>query len=449
MIRLLIIILSCVWMGGLVYAAQPISVDVSLKGADAIVNIGGEFSSYRALGKYSPARLVVELYGGKTQGTNKRQIPVKGGAINNIELIPTPKGTSVVIYSTDPTKLFRYELSDTQEGLKVNISSQGRPREQFRESPLSLYTGQKITMDFYKTDIHNVMRLFGEIANKNIVLDEKVKGEVTISLKDVPWDQALDMILEANNLVKEEKNGVISIRPLTSEPAGQEGVLAVKPLPKEKAQVYQQWSRERSAEAKIYSLLYRGRVLETEGNHKEAFKNYEEAFRLMRSNERLLEKNLWIFESLCEGAFRMGNLEKAFHYAKEALKFRGEDPWAAHVAAITAAMMGKQAEATFYFDLSMSQGEPSPELILNYALFLENTGRKEYAIELFQRYEDTVGPDATIGMEIARLLADTGQREKACQKYKEILNYSTAEERGLKGTIAEKMKLLCREGMTR
>lgn len=449
MLRLLITILSGVWIGGLVYAAQPISVDVSLKGSDVIVTIGGDFSSYRALGKYSPARLIVELYGGKLQAGGKRQIPVKKGPIDNIQLIPTSKGTSLVIFSMDPNRLFRYEISDTQEGLKVSIATQAKTRGQLRESPLTLYSGQKITMDFYKTDIHNVMRLFGEIADKNIVLDEKVKGEVTISLKDVPWDQALDMILEANSLIKEEKNGVITIRPVAPEPSGQEGVLMVKALPKERAQLYQQWSKERSSEARIYSLLYRGRALEAEGDFREAFKSYEEAFRLMRSNERFIEKNLWIFESLCEGAFRLGNVEKAYHYAKEALRFKGDDPWAAHVAAITAAMMGKQAEATFYFDLSMSHGEPGPELILNYALFLENTGRKDHAIELFKRYEDTVGPDASIGMEIARLLAETGQREKACQKYKEILNYSTAEEKGLKRTIGERMKLLCGEGGNR
>ncbi|MFN3534701.1 MAG: secretin and TonB N-terminal domain-containing protein, partial [Desulfatiglandales bacterium] len=317
-----------------------------------------------------------------------------------------------------------------------------------KNQPPSLYTGQKITMDFFKTDIHNVMRLFGEITGKNIVLDERVKGEVTISLKDVPWDQALEMILDANNLIKEEKNGVITIRPLPTEPAGQ-GVLISTPIPKERLGAVREWSREKAKEAQMFSLFYRAKVLEAEGDLRESFKTYEEVFRLMRSNESLMRANGWILEFLCEGAFKLGSLEKAYYYAKEALRVRGEEQWAAHVAAISAAMIGKETEAKIYFDMAMSMGDTNPDLLLNYGLFLENTGNGEGALGIYRRYEELMGPDLDVGLRVARLYKEAGDKQRACQKYKELITYSSAEEKGLTATIYENIKGTCGEGVVK
>lgn len=60
------------------------------------------------------------------------------------------------------------------------------------------YTGQKISLDFQNADIHNILRLIGEVSGKNVVVSETVKGKVTLKLQEVPWDQALDIVLDAN-----------------------------------------------------------------------------------------------------------------------------------------------------------------------------------------------------------------------------------------------------------
>ena len=74
------------------------------------------------------------------------------------------------------------------------------------------YTGQKIALDFYKTDIKNVFRILQQISGKNYAVDKNVTGEVTISLdKPVPWDQVLDLILEMNQLGKVEQGDIIRI----------------------------------------------------------------------------------------------------------------------------------------------------------------------------------------------------------------------------------------------
>ncbi len=75
----------------------------------------------------------------------------------------------------------------------------------------SKYTGQRISIDFQDANIRSVFRLLSEVSGKNIVSAEDVKGTVTITLKNVPWDQALDTILSLNSLAKKESGTVIAV----------------------------------------------------------------------------------------------------------------------------------------------------------------------------------------------------------------------------------------------
>jgi type IV pilus assembly protein PilQ len=71
------------------------------------------------------------------------------------------------------------------------------------------YKGAVMTMDFVNADVTNILRLIGEVSNLNIVWGPEVKGIVSMRLKDVPWDQALDLILDNNNLAKREQGNVV------------------------------------------------------------------------------------------------------------------------------------------------------------------------------------------------------------------------------------------------
>lgn len=62
------------------------------------------------------------------------------------------------------------------------------------------YTGRRISLDLQDADLINVMRLFAEIANLNIILAPDVKGKVTVRMVNIPWDQAMDTILRMNGL---------------------------------------------------------------------------------------------------------------------------------------------------------------------------------------------------------------------------------------------------------
>ncbi len=73
------------------------------------------------------------------------------------------------------------------------------------------YTGKKISLDLMDADIRNVLRLISQLTSENIVLDPDVSGKVTLKVKDVPWDQVLDMVLSMNGLGMERNQNVIII----------------------------------------------------------------------------------------------------------------------------------------------------------------------------------------------------------------------------------------------
>lgn len=75
------------------------------------------------------------------------------------------------------------------------------------------YRGKRITIDLMEADIVNVVRLIGDVSGKNVVVGEDVKGKVTLKLKSVPWDQALDVILKTKDLGQETRGGIIRVVP--------------------------------------------------------------------------------------------------------------------------------------------------------------------------------------------------------------------------------------------
>ncbi len=76
------------------------------------------------------------------------------------------------------------------------------------------YVGKRVTFEFKDIDIHNLLRIIAEISKKNIVVSDDVSGKVTIRLRNVPWDQALELILRSKGLGKEEFGNIIRVAPL-------------------------------------------------------------------------------------------------------------------------------------------------------------------------------------------------------------------------------------------
>ncbi len=90
------------------------------------------------------------------------------------------------------------------------------------------YTGRKLSLDFKGADINNILRLIAEVSDLNIIAGEDVKGKLTLRLVDVPWDQALDIILQSNDLGKVRIGNVIRVAPIDKLKKEEEDVLAAR-----------------------------------------------------------------------------------------------------------------------------------------------------------------------------------------------------------------------------
>jgi len=78
------------------------------------------------------------------------------------------------------------------------------------------YRGQRISMDFKDADLTNVFRIIAEVSNLNIITADDVKGKVSLRLVNVPWDQALDIVLRSKALGASQEGNVLRIAPLSS-----------------------------------------------------------------------------------------------------------------------------------------------------------------------------------------------------------------------------------------
>jgi type IV pilus assembly protein PilQ len=89
------------------------------------------------------------------------------------------------------------------------------PAAQAPPAGTSRYSGHPISLDFQGVDLRAVLRTFNEISGLNIVIDPSIQGTVDVALRDVPWDQALDIILRANKLGYVVDGTIVRIAPLT------------------------------------------------------------------------------------------------------------------------------------------------------------------------------------------------------------------------------------------
>jgi type IV pilus assembly protein PilQ len=121
---------------------------------------------------------------------------------NNVRLVVTPSG------------LWEHNAyqSDTQFVLEVRRVVED-PTRLVHGAARGEYAGEKLSLNFQNIDVRSVLQVIADFTNFNIVTSDSVSGNLTLRLKDVPWDQALDIILQAKGLDMRKTGNVIWIAP--------------------------------------------------------------------------------------------------------------------------------------------------------------------------------------------------------------------------------------------
>jgi type IV pilus assembly protein PilQ len=118
--------------------------------------------------------------------------------------------------SSAPAKAVAQAESEVISEVPAAINPSGGAVEILREGGLvdgKVYTGRRISLDFKDVEIDDVLRLIAEVSDLNIIAGDEVSGQVTIRLVDVPWDQALDVILLTKGLGFVRVGSVLRIAP--------------------------------------------------------------------------------------------------------------------------------------------------------------------------------------------------------------------------------------------
>lgn len=281
---------------------------------------------------------------------------------------------------------------------------------------------KKISVDFYKIDLHNVFRLFNDISGQNIIVDEAVKGSLTLKLNDVPWDFALDIILNLKDLRKEERFNTIVIYPADKAfvwPERAQDNLSVKAdieiKQEQDALIIEQSAAQSDEITQSKELIRKARIEEKADNMEKAGTLYEQAFKLDPKNAKLANRLASLYLA------SLGINAKAVYFAKESLKIEPKNSQAALYAAIGLANMNQTAEATDYFAQSISDPTPRKEALISYASFSEQNGQPDAALKLIAKYTALYGESVETMVAKARIYDKMGQKEKATDQYRALL----------------------------
>jgi type IV pilus assembly protein PilQ len=131
-------------------------------------------------------------------------------------------GLKIIIGAEDPKSSRKKDATVLRGGVRADIRADKRSTDATKVTAqpsvtggaaagANKYTGQKISLDFKDADIKNVFRLLAEVSGKNIIVTDDVNRKITIRLIEVPWDQAMDLIIDTHGLGKDEAGNVIRI----------------------------------------------------------------------------------------------------------------------------------------------------------------------------------------------------------------------------------------------
>src|SRR5208337_3314034 len=104
------------------------------------------------------------------------------------------------------------QSTSSSTGVQPAVNLAAEQRAQAGQAPAAVgpkYTGEPISVNLKDVDLKDFFRLIHEISGLNVVLDPNVHGTLTVVLDDVPWDQALDIVLKNNDLARELEGNVL------------------------------------------------------------------------------------------------------------------------------------------------------------------------------------------------------------------------------------------------
>ncbi|MDX8387226.1 MAG: type IV pilus secretin PilQ [Ghiorsea sp.] len=192
------------------------SVDFQPDGRTARVMIRTDVTNPVVLVHEEDNKTIVDVKAANLQQGQERTQDLRAfaGPLEQIDTYRNSGKVRIVIRSRE-----KIEVSSFQQGNvftlsfvpeKIAVAARGKGESEGAFS----YSGEKVTFDFKDIDIRNALKLIAEMSDLNIIMSDDVTGTLTMRLVDVPWDQALELILSARGLGKEQTGNVLRVAPV-------------------------------------------------------------------------------------------------------------------------------------------------------------------------------------------------------------------------------------------
>jgi type IV pilus assembly protein PilQ len=168
----------------------------------------------------------------------------------------------------EPTGAFDYSSYQTDNKLTISVRPLTNDDLARRNAERNVYSGEKLSLNFQDIDVRSVLQLIADFTNLNLVASDTVKGGITLRLQNVPWDQALDLVLKTQGLDKRKIGNVLLVAPADEiaarerqELESQKQIQELAPLRRELLQV----NYAKAADiAKLFQSVTAGENKETE-----------------------------------------------------------------------------------------------------------------------------------------------------------------------------------------
>src|SRR5580698_2425677 len=176
-----------------------------------------------------------------------------GTPVNSFDVSRVGNGARIAISANGDYEQLAYQ-SDDQYVVEV------APRHKTLNAPEDkpVYTGERLTLNFQDIETRAVLQLLADASGQNIVVSDSVSGNATLRLQNVPWDQALDIVLRTKGLDKRKQDNVIIVAPQAELAAREKAELAARKDVQELAPLRSEYLQVNYAKAADMAALIKG-----------------------------------------------------------------------------------------------------------------------------------------------------------------------------------------------
>jgi len=186
--------------------------------------------------------------------------------VRSFETFREEDGVLIVVQT-----LKEFQFEHTQVGESFILTVFEPPKESIREKAQkkTVYTGKRFTLNFQKVAVRTALQIIADFNNFNLVTGDSVTGDITLRLEDVPWDQALDMILQFKGLGKRIEGNILLVAPADELATREANALKSNQEVEQLVPLYTEFLQINYAKAKEIAALLDGgesKILSTRGS---------------------------------------------------------------------------------------------------------------------------------------------------------------------------------------